>query len=276
MHSKLWQLLLDYYFVGGMPKAVDTWIKGDKSKINALTTKVRRIHRDLINGYIRDFGKFATSKIAAMQIEQVFRNIPLQLTKAIEGSVSRYQFRHVIPKKNGYQDLQGPIEFLIKARLASKNFTIEGKPHNPLSTLASPNRFKLFCHDIGLLHYMLEVSYREIKLQDFDFKGYMAENFVQNEALTLDQTHTYSWKSGRMAELEFLFKRFDGQIIPVEIKSGKRTQAKSLKGYIEKYQPIAAYKFTAKVGGFREELLQTLPLYYARQYMDELLTDQAN
>lgn len=271
LHAKLWDLLLDYYFVGGMPNAVSVWLKGDKSKINALAGKVRRIQNDLINGYIRDFGKFAQNKSAAMHIERVFRNIPTQLTKEMEGSVSRYQFNGVIPKKNGYQNLQGPIEFLVKTRLASKNYPVEGKPHSPLKTLASPSRFKLFMHDIGLLHSLLEMSYTEIKQQHFDFKGYMAENFVQNEVLTLGVEHTYSWKSQRKAELEFVFKRADGEIIPVEVKSGQRTQAKSLKGYIEQYKPSEAYKFTAKIGGFREEQLQTLPLYYARFYLQKLL-----
>lgn len=271
IHQALWPLLLDYYFVGGMPKAVSTWLNGDQSKINALVAKVRSVQNDLINGYVRDFGKFTSNKTTAMHIERVFRNIPVQLTREINGSVSRYQFSGVIPKKTGYQALQGPIEFLVKARLASKNYTIEGTVHSPLSTLISPGRFKLFFLDIGLLHCMLELNYQEIKLQHFDFKGYMAENFVQNEALTLGLTHTYSWKSQRMAELEFLFKRFDGQIIPVEVKSGHRTQAKSLSGYIDKFQPDVAYKFTAKVGGFRQNTLQTLPLYYAQYHLNQLI-----
>ncbi|MFT4924282.1 MAG: putative AAA+ superfamily ATPase [Phenylobacterium sp.] len=271
IHQALWPLLLDYYFVGGMPKAVATWIKGDQSKVNALAAKVRRIQQDLINGYIRDFGKFTNSKSTAMHIERIFRNIPIQLSREIDGSVNRYQFSNIIPKKNGYQDLQGPIEYLVKARLASKNYTVEGTVHSPLSTLISQSRFKLFLLDVGLLHCMLELNYQEIKLQHFDFKGYMAENFVQNEALTLGLNHTYSWKSQRMAELEFLFKRPDGEIIPVEVKSGKRTQAKSLSIYIQKYQPKTAYKFTANIGGFRDDILQTQPLYYARFHLNQLI-----
>ena len=82
---------------------------------------------------------------------------------------------------------------------------------------------------------------------------------------------TYSWHSQHIAELEFLFKRYDGEIVPVEVKSGKRTQAKSLKTYIERFNPKLAYKFTAKIGGFRGGPLQTLPLYYAAYYIDQLL-----
>jgi predicted AAA+ superfamily ATPase len=271
VHSKLWPLLLDYYFVGGMPKSVSTWINGDKTKINALASDVRQVQQALINGYIRDFGKYATRKSAAMHIEQIFRNIPAQLMKEIDGSVKRYRFSKVIPKKNGYRDLQGPIEYLIKTRLASKNYIIEGQPRSPLITQITESRFKLFLHDIGLLHCLADISYQEIKLQNFDFKGYMAENFVNNEALSLGLEQTYSWHSQNKAELEFIFKRYDGEIIPVEVKSGKRTQAKSLKIYIEHFHPKLAYKFTANIGGFRGNPLQTLPLYYAAYYIDQLI-----
>ena len=263
VHSKLWPLLLDYYFVGGMPKAVSTWINGDKTKINARANAVRQVQQTLINGYIRDFGKYASRKSAAMHIESVYRNIPTQLMKEIDGSVKRYQFSKVIPGKSGYRDLQGPIDYLIKTRLASKNYIIEGQLRGPLRTQITESRFKLFLHDIGLLHCLADISYQEIKLQNFDFKGYLAENFVHNEALCLGLEQTYSWHSRNMAELEFLFKRYDGEIIPVEVKSGKRTQAKSLKTYIERFNPKLAYKFTANIGGFRDGSLQTLPLYYA-------------
>jgi len=271
VHAKLWPLLLDYYFVGGMPKSVSTWVNGDKTKINALARAVRQIQQALINGYIRDFGKYSSRKSSAMNIERVFRNIPNQLMKEIDGSVRRYQFTNVIPRKSGYRDLQGPIDFLTKARLASKNYIIEGKLSSSIKTQITESRFKLFLHDIGLLHCLADINYQEIKLQNFEYKGYIAENFVHNEALCLGLEQTYSWRSRYAAELEFLFKRFDGEIIPVEVKSGKRTQAKSLKTYIERFSPKLAYKFTANIGGFRDGPLQTLPLYYAAYYIDQLI-----
>ncbi len=38
---------------------------------------------------------------------------------------------------------------------------------------------------------------------------------------------TYSWQEGE-SEIEFLIKSNKGDIYPVEVKSGKRTKAKSL------------------------------------------------
>ncbi|MCF6262971.1 MAG: ATP-binding protein [Xanthomonadales bacterium] len=274
VHAKLWSLLLDYYFVGGMPKPVHTWVNGDKSKINALSMRVRKVQRSLINGYIRDFGKYVSLKSTALHIERVFNNIPMQLMKEINGSVNRYKFSKVIPKKNGYRDLEGPIEYLVKTRLVSKNYIIQGKPRSPLKTQIMESRFKLFLHDVGLLHCLADVGYQEIQLQNFEFKGYIAENFVQNEVLSLGLNQTYSWHSQHHAELEFIFTRPDGEIIPVEVKSGQRTQAKSLKSYIERYNPKQSYKFTANIGGFRDSNLQTLPIYYAANYINRLIYNE--
>ncbi len=60
------------------------------------------------------------------------------------------------------------------------------------------------------------------------------------------------------------FKRDDGEIIPIEVKSGSRKKAKSLRYYIDTYAPKTAYKLSAAIGGFRDQTIQTLPLYYAK------------
>ena len=271
VHKRLWGLLLDYYYVGGMPKAVGAWVTGDKTKIVQLTTEIRDIHLDLITGYISDFGKYARYPNESLQIERVFKNIPMQLMKEMDGSVKRYQFSHVIPRKKGYLELGNAIAYLLKTKLASQNFVIEGKARSPLKTQIKESRFKLFFFDIGVLHTMLEVSYKEIVQQKYEFKGFIAENFVQNEALTCGFPHTYSWVSARNAELEFIFKQDNGEIIPIEVKSGHRKKARSLRYYIDTYTPKTAYKLTASIGGFRDQTIQTLPLYYAKFVLQQFL-----
>ena len=53
----------------------------------------------------------------------------------------------------------------------------------------------------------------------------------------------------------------DSKIIPIEVKSGKRTQAKSLKSYIERYNPEKTVKLVGKLGGMDKNNI-VLPLYY--------------
>ena len=50
------EFLIDYYFVGGMPEAVNTWF-GNENIIDKVEN-VTQVHKDLISGYERDFGKY--------------------------------------------------------------------------------------------------------------------------------------------------------------------------------------------------------------------------
>ena len=87
-HNKLWNLLLDYYFVGGMPEAVSAWFDASTTGeartpgINERCSRINNIHRSLLSGYLRDFGKYG-GKTNSQHIERVFQNVPLQLSKNI-------------------------------------------------------------------------------------------------------------------------------------------------------------------------------------------------
>jgi uncharacterized protein len=86
----------------------------------------------------------------------------------------------------------------------------------------------------GLLGAMLNLSPAQLLLQDYVIvKGYYAENYVLQE-LVATGLNMYSWKK-RNSEIEFLYQSRDGEVIPVEVKPGKRTKAKSLKKYLFYY-----------------------------------------
>lgn len=141
---------------------------------------VSKIHQDLVQGYLRDFGKYA-GKADSTLIENVFRNIPAQLSLVLDDSVKRFKFKGVAERKSRYSDFDNAITWLEKCRLVLKNYPIEGLPRSPLAAYQKENYFKLFLFDIGLLNNMLGISYKEIKQQGFEYKGYLAENFVQQE-----------------------------------------------------------------------------------------------
>ena len=267
VHDRLWAHLLDYYFVGGMPEAVDLWFSSAKkgTGINERIRSVSGVHKNLIEGYYRDFGKYS-GKINALHIEAVFNNIPMQLARTLDDSVRRYAFKDVIAKKNRYLDLATPIDWLCKTKLATKNYVIDCQPRSPLKSLIKPNIFKLFFFDVGLLGNLLEITYREQLAQSMSFKGFIAENFVQCELIAQGAAQTYSW-SERNSEIEFIHKSKAGELIPIEVKSGKRTRAKSLAVYREKYSPTRTIKLVGSVGGSDED--QTVwPLYFAKFVAD--------
>lgn len=132
-HEKLFSLLIDYYFVGGMPEAVFDWFETQSSLgIIERTQRVSQIHSSLIAGYKQDFGKYFndkySNKISAQQIGAVFQNIPIQLSRNIDDSVKRFKFKEVIDKKSRYKELAGPINWLEKCRLLSKCHPIDCEP----------------------------------------------------------------------------------------------------------------------------------------------------
>jgi len=266
VHQLLWSQLLDFYFVGGMPEAVASWFEVEAS-VYERTHKVVQIHADLIAGYQRDFGKYA-GKYHAQHIEAVFQNVPRQLAATQDGSVQRFKFKHVIEKKRRYRELQGPIDWLEKASLIWKCYPVDSKPESPLLARARANIFKLYLFDVGLLGYMLGMTYADQKTQDMSYKGYIAENFVLTELRARVAYPLYSWEQAR-AEVEFLHRCKDGEIIPVEVKSGKRTQARSLRSYIDRYAPTRAIKLIGGAGGNPDGALEVWPLYYA-QYLRDL------
>jgi uncharacterized protein len=261
VHDKLFGVLLDYYYVGGMPEAVKAWFETEESTgILERTQIVNQIHKALIAGYERDFGKYS-DKVSAQHIQAIFHNIPIQLSQNIDDSVKRFKFKDVIQKKTRYQELAGPINWLEKCKLLSKCQPIDTQPSSPLPALAKENIFKLFLFDIGLLGNILGLSYKEHRDQGFNYKGYIAENFVQNELIAKYGSPTYSWEYAR-SEIEFLFKHESGSIFPIEVKSGKRTRAKSLNVYVQRYQPEKTIKLIGSQGSVDKPDALVLPLYY--------------
>lgn len=263
-HRQHWSAWLDYCYVGGMPDAVNHWISPDCTLVERVLN-VRKFHRNLIDNYIRDFGQYS-GPVSAQHIESVFRSIPLQLGKSIDGSVQRFRFREPIKGKNRYTELRGPIDWLQKAGLASKNYPITHEPKPPLNFHIKENVFKLFLFDVGLLGYMAGISYEDQKRQTIDFKGFIAENFVQNELIAQGLDQTYSWEQNQ-AQIEFVITNNRGEIVPVEVKSGRRTQAKSLASYMNRYKPNLAIKLIGNRGG-KHEVLNTVPLYYASTILE--------
>jgi hypothetical protein len=261
-HNKLFDKLTDYYFTGGMPEAVASWFGNANKSIVERVSDVQKIHADLIAGYQRDFGKYA-GRTDAQLIAAVFSNIPSQLSAVVDESVKRFKFKDIAERKSRYAEFEGAISWLHQCRLALKNYPIEGAAKTPLAAYQKENKVKLFLFDVGLLNHMLNTSYKEIKQQGYEYKGYIAENFVQQEFAAIGIEPSYSWGDAR-AEIEFFIATEEGVVVPVEVKSGTRTRAKSLQSYITKCTPHKTLKLTGTQGSAPEEKIHiVLPLYYA-------------
>ena len=257
-HNRLWTELLNYYVTGGMPQVVAGYINKKSDKLTVFD-EVRKLQKILIEGFNKDFAKHS-GKNNSVHIESVFENIPMQLASVVDGSTQRYYFSSAIPGKKGYAELRGPISWLENAALIIK-VNICNRAEVPLKAFCKDNTFKLFVFDIGLLGAMLHLPIQSILKQNYGItKGYLAENFVAQEFLANGMDELYSWTE-KNSEIEFLI--YEGEnIIPVEVKAGHRTQAKSLKQFLMKYSPTGAYKLSA--GQFSKSgTITNIPLYLA-------------
>ena len=93
-----------------------------------------------------------------------------------------------------------------------------------------------------------------------DYKGSIAENFFLTEYHSRIGYPIYNWML-MGAEIEFLHRDGSGTVVPIEVKSGTRTRARSLDSYITRYRPPHAAKFANVHSATRSGVVFTWPLY---------------
>ncbi len=101
-----------------------------------------------------------------------------------------------------------------------------------------------------------------------NYKGYVAENYVAQELRASGVRALYCWQ-GRTSEIEFLLET-DSGIIPVEVKSGRITQSKSLKVYEGRYKPGKSIVLCARNIESQGTRLY-IPLYLSGCLMEQFL-----
>ena len=94
------------------------------------------------------------------------------------------------------------------------------------------------------------------------FKGAMAENYIFVQLKCMGIT-PYFWRTKADAELDFITD-YEGELIPIEVKSADNTRAKSLHLFCNRYKPKVAFKSSLKNVGDNMDgssHVWSLPLY---------------
>jgi predicted AAA+ superfamily ATPase len=242
VHNRLWELFKIYLVTGGLPGVVNIY-RVQKENLYQAMQAVRDKQNDLILGYEADMAKHC-GKQNSMHINRLWRNIPQQLAREQDGSAPKFKFKDVIPGIKGYSRLAGIIDWLETAGLIIKAHIVN-KPLLPFTAFTTENQFKLYYFDTGILGAISKLPPKTILDYQFGtYKGYLAENFASQQFLASGADGLYCWKEVT-AEVEFL-REIDGRVIPIEIKSGWVTQAKSLNVFAQKYQPDYRVIMSAK------------------------------
>ena len=248
LHNKLMELYNIYLIIGGLPASVANYLEKKDMLIFD-----RNIIKFIISSYLKDMNKYVTDIFESTRIENIYNSIPSQLGNPSD----KFQYSKI---KSGARarEYESAINWLLSSKMVFKCSNIK-KCEKPLKVFINNDVFKLYLSDAGILSYLLEISYKDLVFDEkFMYMGIIAENYVANELLR-NGLSLYYWNSGNKAEIDFVLNIND-KIIPIEVKSSNNNQAKSLKVYIEKYNPNYSIRISSKNFGF-ENNIKYVPLY---------------
>jgi len=245
--SKYADLLRKYYYIGGMPEAVDEYVR-TKNYDN-----VRRVHEQIIFTYELDFSKHAPVNVVP-RIRNIWNSVPSQLSR------ENKKFAPGIVKKGSrLGDYELALQWLLDCGLLYMVKQV-GKPSIPLKSYET-GPFKIYMHDVGLLSTMSELDIKTLLDGNrifTEYKGALTEQYVLQEMVANGITPFY-WSSSATAEVDFVFKH-GSDVYPLEVKAEENLQSKSLKVYRDKYNPPVSFR--ASMRDYRKESwLTNIPLY---------------
>ncbi len=250
LHDKALYLYRQYLVVGGMPECVSQFIQ---TKDYIL---IRHTQDTILASYLNDMSKYNTlNEIKKTRL--AYDNITVQLSK----KNTRFQYK-LIKKGGRASEFENAIEWLCLSGIVSQVYKVE-QIKKPLENYRDIDAFKIYVSDLGLLCAKKDLAANDIlyMVEELnDFKGGMVENYV-NVQLSINGYNTYYWESARGAEIDFVIQR-DGKLIPIEVKAADNTKAKSLRVYMNTYNPAYAIKLSAKNFAL-EDNKKIVPLYAA-------------
>ena len=250
LHDKALYLYRQYLVVGGMPECVSQFIQ---TKDYIL---IRHTQDTILSSYLNDMSKYNTlNEIKKTRL--AYDNITVQLSK----KNTRFQYK-LIKKGGRASEFENAIEWLCLSGIVSQVYKVE-QIKKPLENYRDIDAFKIYVSDLGLLCAKKDLAANDIlyMVEELnDFKGGMVENYV-NVQLSINGYNTYYWESARGAEIDFVIQR-DGKLIPIEVKAADNTKAKSLRVYMNTYNPAYAIKLSAKNFAL-EDNKKLVPLYAA-------------
>lgn len=247
IHEKALDLYKKYLVLGGMPVMIEEFIKKDYqvSKVDF------EIQDYIIATYLADMNKY-TENTEGIKNSKIYNAIPKELAR--ENNIFKYSIVSKDARKIRYES---SLDWLLSSNMILKCSLTE-RNESPLKAFMSGDKFKIYLSDSGLLRALSNIDYQEILLEKTKrYKGVLTENYVACELYT--KTGELYYYTFDKYEINFLLK-IEGEIIPVEVKSSRRTNSKSLNAYIEKYHPKYAIRISKKNFGF-ENNVKSVPLY---------------
>ncbi len=246
LHESFSDLYRTFLYTGGMPQAVKEYISaGDTFMLDA-------VKKSIHNAYIADMARYA-DKTETVRIMAAYGSLPAQLAKENH----KFQYKTI---RSGARAAEywTAVEWLKAAGVVTACRRIsEGRL--PVSMWEDPSAFKLYHSDTGLLTAMAGITTSDYLARAGDrFRGVIAENSVAT-ALAASDYELYYWESQGRAEVDFVIQK-EGEVIPIEVKSGDNVRSRSLAEYVRRYSPPFSYRVSFKNFG-NENNIRSIPFY---------------
>jgi predicted AAA+ superfamily ATPase len=274
-HQSLLDELKKYYFIGGMPKAIKTYI-ATKSFID-----VRTVQEEILQTYQEDFPKYA-KRINTDRLTNVFKQLAFHLGKKLI-------YQH-LDRDSKSIEVKKCIELFIKANIIVPVYHSDASSV-PLKSQMDTNIFKIYFLDIGLVNCLHEFSwdgFNKVFDEAFSTKGFLAEQFIAqhlayhfNKRSTPELMYWLRDKNINKAEIDFLVSSNE-EIFPLEVKSQSGGKLKSLKVFAEEKNYLKSFKFSKdwfnkeflKISNDRNLEVDAWPLYAIEGFIHNLRPKQ--
>ena len=210
-HSKLMDLFKKYLLVGGLPDAVNSYLK-DKNIVN-----VRKIQSEIHEYYAMDAAKYDLDN--RLKIRNIYDMIPSNL----ESKKKRVRVQNIENKKGSrFTDYKEEFDYLVHAGIALEVKAIS-TPVFPLIQSSGKNLLKLYLNDVGILTEILYKNNIRAVLDDVRSinLGAVYESVVASE-LKAHGHNLFYYDNRHKGEVDYLIDDYDSlSVVPIEIKSGK-------------------------------------------------------
>lgn len=248
VHDKAMELYRTYLVIGGYPEVINNYLAyKDFNMVKSTQTAIA-------NSYVADMAKYATPSETIKSME-IFDSIANQLAK----ETTKFQY-NVVNSKARSKSYESSLAWLKAANVVLECSKIT-QGNKPINIYEDNTTFKIYYCDIGLLslkgNFKPENVISNLELSP-KARGMLAENYVAQQLVNKGYNLHY-WESNNTAEVDFVVD-IDYETIPIEVKSADNVRARSLKTYIDKYNPKYSIRVSSKNFG-SENNIKSIPLY---------------
>ncbi len=255
-----------YVAIGGMPQAIEAYL--NKRNFN----EINQIKQDIINLYKEDLKKIDKSG----RLSTMYESIPAQLVS----NKNKFSFGYGLGKKT-LKDNERLFD-LLDSKIVNICYNL--KDISPsLSMYTDFSKFKLYVGDTGLFVTMLFNSdnkdhqdiYNKLLSDKLNLNlGYLYENVISQLIISSNRKLYYylydKENSTHKYEIDFILSN-KNKIIPLEVKSNKVNNHKSIDDFSIKYSKLISSKYLiSSKDYFKEKDLINIPYYLFPFLLDDL------